>query len=113
MKNRKQYLTVRETTDKAFIALETENLTIPTWKIDYVIEKLNEIMDLVVDMGQEDELFFKKLMPGLKKVNINNDTENIGIVWVSNDDRVVGALYYGAAKVCMETIRNIAEKEEW
>ena len=110
MKIRKQYLTVTETTDKAFIALETENLTIPTWKIDYVIEKLNEIMDLVVDMGQEDELFFKKLMPGLKKVIINNDTENIGIVWMSNDDRVIGYLYYGYSRVCMENLCNIADK---
>ena len=113
MKNRKQYLTVKETTDKAFIALETENLTIPTWKIDYVIEKLDIIMDLVVDMGQEDEPFFKKLIPGLKKVTINNEIGTIYIVWVSNGDKVIGTLYYGAAKVCIETIRNIAEKEEW
>ena len=113
MKNRKQYLTVTEKTDKAFIAVETENLTIPTWKIDYVIEKLNGIIDLVVHFGQEVEPLLKRFMPGLKKLTINNDTENIGIVWMSNDDRVIGTLYYGAAKVCMETIRNIAEKEEW
>ena len=98
MKIRRQYLTVTETTDKAFIDVETENLTIPTWKIDYVIEKLNEIMDLVVDMGQEDEPFFKKLIPGLEKVTINNENESIGVVWVFNDDRVIGALYYGCAR---------------
>ena len=110
MKIRKQYLTVTETTDKAFIDVETENLTIPTWKIDYVIEKLNEIMDLVVDMGHEDEPFFKKLMPGLKKVTINNWNETISIVWISNDDRVVGTLYYGAAKDCIVDIVNSVDK---
>lgn len=98
MKNRKQYLVVTETTDKAFIDVESENLTIPTWKIDYIIEKFNEIMDLVVDMGQEDEPFFKKLMPGLKKITIDHVLETINIVWVSNDDRVIGTLYYGEAK---------------
>lgn len=101
MKIRKQYLTVTEKTDKAFIALETENLTIPTWKIYYVIEKLNEIMDFVVDMGQEDEPFFKKLIPGLKKVTINNKNKTIGIVWVFDDDRVAGTLYYGSDKYCI------------
>ena len=110
MKNRKQYLTVRETTDKAFIALATENLTIPTWKIDYVIEKLKEIMNFVVDMGQEDEPFFKKLIPGLKKVTINNEIETIYIVWVSNDDRVVGTLYYGDARDCIVDMVNSADK---
>ena len=110
MKIRKQYLTVTETTDKAFIDVETENLTIPTWKIDYVIEKLKEIMDFVVDMGQEDEPFFKKLIPGLKKVTINNWNETISIVWISNDDRVVGTLYYGAAKDCIVDIVNSVDK---
>ena len=110
MKIRKQYLTVTETTDKAFIDVETENLTIPTWKIDYVIEKLKEIMDFVVDMGQEDEPFFKKLIPGLKKVTINNVIETIYIVWVSNGDRVVGTLYYGAAKDLIIDIVNSVDK---
>ena len=110
MKIRKQYLTVTETTDKAFIDVETENLTIPTWKIDYVIEKLNEIMDLVVDMGQEDEPFFKKLMPGLKKVTINNWNETISIVWVSNDDRIIGTLYYGNARDCIVDMVNSVDK---
>ena len=110
MKIRKQYLTVTETTDKAFIAVETENLTIPTWKIYYVIEKLNEIMDFVVDMGQEDEPFFKKLIPGLKKVTINNEIETISIVWISNDDRVIGTLYYGAARDCIVDIVNSVDK---
>ena len=110
MKIRKQYLTVTETTDKAFIAVETENLTIPTWKIYYVIEKLNEIMDFVVDMGHEDELFFKQLIPGLEKVTINNETETISIVWIFNDDKVVGTLYYGAAKDCVVNIVNSVYK---
>ena len=110
MKNRKQYLVVTETTDKAFIDVETENLTIPTWKIDYVIEKLKEIMDFVVDMGQEDEPFFKKLIPGLKKVTINNDIGTIYIVWVSNDDRVVGVLYYGTSRDCMVDMVNNVDK---
>ena len=110
MKNRKQYLTVTETTDKAFIDVETENLTIPTWKIDYVIEKLNEIMDFVVDMGHEDEPFFKQLIPGLKKVTINNAIETISIVWIFNDDRVVGTLYYGAAKDGIIDIVNSVDK---
>ena len=110
MKNRKQYLVVTETTDKAFIDVETENLTILTWKIDYVIEKLKEIMDFVVDMGQEDEPFFEKLIPGLKKVTINNDIGTIYIVWVSNDDRVVGTLYYGAAKDCIVDMINSVDK---
>lgn len=110
MKNRKQYLVVTETTDKAFIDVETENLTIPTWKIDYVIEKLKEIMDFVVDMGQEDEPFFKKLIPGLKKVTINNEIETIYIVWVSNDDRVVGTLYYGTARNCILDMVNSVDK---
>ena len=112
MKIRKQYLTVTETTDKAFIAVETENLTIPTWKIDYVIEKLNGIMDLVVNIGQEVEPFLKPFIPGLKKVTINNDIGTISIVWTSNGDRVVGTLYYGTARDCMETMFNIAEEEE-
>ena len=110
MKNRKQYLVVTETTDKAFIDVETENLTIPTWKIDYVIEKLKEIMDLVVDMGQEDEPFFKKLIPGLKKVTIDNVIEIIYIVWVSNDDRIIGTLYYGNARDCIVDMVNSADK---
>ena len=110
MKIRKQYLTVTETTDKAFIDVETENLTIPTWKIDYVIEKLKEIMDFVVDMGQEDEPFFKKLIPGLKKVTINNEIETISIVWISNDDRVVGTLYYGNARDCIVDMVNSVDK---
>ena len=110
MKIRKQYLTVAETTDKAFIDVETENLTIPTWKIDYVIEKLKEIMDFVVDMGQEDEPFFKKLIPGLKKININNEIENISIVWISNDDRFVGTLYYGTARDYIVDIVNSVDK---
>ena len=45
MKIRKKYLTVSETTEDAFIALETENLNIPEWKLDYTIKALNEIMD--------------------------------------------------------------------
>ena len=98
MKNRKQYLTVTETTDKAFIALETENLTIPTWKIDVAINTFYEIMDFVVDMGQEDEPFFKKLIPGLEKVFINTENEAIGMALVVNDDRIRGLLYYGTAK---------------
>ena len=110
MQNRKQYLVVTETTDKAFIDVETKNLTIPTWKIDYVIEKLNEIMDLVVDMGQEDELFFKKLIPGLEKVTINNDIGAIYIVWVSNDDRVLGTLGYGCARDCMIDLVNSVDE---
>ena len=110
MKIRKQYLTVTEITDKAFIALDIENLTIPTWKIDYVIEKLNEIMDFVVDMGQEDEPFFKKLIPGLKKVSIDHDNEAIGIVWVFNDDRVLGTLYYGKSKDYMVDLFNRIDK---
>ena len=110
MKNRKQYLVVTEVTDKAFIDVETENLTIPTWKIDYVIEKLKEIMDFVVDMGQKDEPFFKKLIPGLKKVIINNDIEIICIVWVSNNDRVAGVLYYGTFRDCMvDMVNNVDE----
>ena len=112
MKNRKQYLVVTETTDKAFIDVETENLTIPTWKIDYVIEKLKEIMDLVVDMGQEDEPFFKKLIPGLKKVTIKNYIETIYIVWVSNNDRVVGTLYYGNVRDCIVDMVN-SQENEW
>ena len=110
MKIRKQYLTVTETTDKAFIAVETENLTIPTWKIDYVIEKLNGIMDLVVNIGQEVEPFLKPFIPGLKKVTINNDIGTISIVWISNGDRVVGTLYYGAAKDCIVDIVNSVDK---
>ena len=110
MKIRRQYLTVTETTDKAFIDVETENLTIPTWKIDYVIEKLKEIMDFVVDMGQEDEPFFKKLIPGLKKVTINNEIETIYIVWVSNDDRIIGTLYYGNARDCIVDMVNSVDK---
>ena len=110
MKIRKQYLVVTETTDKAFIDVETKNLTIPTWKIDYVIEKLNEIMDFVVDMGQEDEPFFKKLIPGLKKITINNEIGIISIVWISNDDRVLGTLYYGTAKDSIENTINIINK---
>ena len=110
MKNRKQYLVVTETTDKAFIDVETEHLTIPTWKIDYVIEKLKEIMDFVVDMGQEDEPFFKKLIPGLKKVTINNEIETIYIVWVSNDDRIIGTLYYGNARDCIVDMVNSVDK---
>ena len=112
MKNRKQYLTVRESTDKAFIALETENLTIPTWKIDYVIEKLNCIMDLVINIGEEVEPFLKPFIPGLKKVTINNDIGIISIVWISNGDRVAGTLYYGTAKDYIVTMINIAEEEE-
>ena len=110
MKIRKQYLVVTETTDKAFIDVETENLTILTWKIDYVIEKLKEIMDFVVDMGQEDEPFFKKLIPGLKKVTINNEIETIYIVWVSNDDRIIGTLYYGNARDCIVDMVNSVDK---
>ena len=110
MKIRKQYLTVTETTDKAFIDVETENLTIPTWKIDYVIEKLKEIMEFVVDMGQEDVPFFKKLIPGLKKVTINNEIETISIVWISNDDRIIGTLYYGTSRDCMVDIVNNVDK---
>ena len=67
-------------------------------------------MDFVVDMGQEDEPFFKKLIPGLKKVTINNVIETIIIVWISNDDRVVGTLYYGATKDCMVDIVNSVDK---
>jgi hypothetical protein len=110
MKIRKQYLTVTETTDKAYIALDMENLNIPAWKIDYVIEKLNEIMDWVVDMGEKDESFFENLIPGLEKVTINNEIETIGIVWVSNDDRVVGTLYYGTARDCMLDMVNSVDK---
>ena len=110
MKIRKQYLVVTETTDKAFIDVETKNLTIPTWKIDYVIEKLKEIMDFVVDMGQEDEPFFKKNIPGLEKVTINNDIGTISIVWIYNDDRVLGALYYGDARDCMVDMVNSVDK---
>ena len=102
MKIRKKYLTVSETTEDTFIALESENLNIPEWKLDYTIKTLNEIMDWVVDMGQtqEDEPFFKALIPGLEKVTINNENETIGIVWVFNDDKVVGTLYYGDARDC-------------
>ena len=110
MKIRKQHLTVTETTDKAFIAIETENLTIPTWKIDYVIEKLNGIMDLVVHIGQEVEQFLKPFIPGLKKVTINNDIGTISIVWMSNGDRVVGTLYYGNARDCIVDIVNSVDK---
>ena len=110
MKIRKQYLTVTETTDKAFIDVETENLTIQTWKIDYVIEKLNAIMDLVVKFGQEVEPFLKPFIPGLRKVTINNDIETISIVWKSNGDIVVGTLYYGAAKDCIVDIVNSVDK---
>ena len=110
MKIRKQYLTVTETTDKAFIDVETENLTIPTWKIDYVIEKLNDIMDLVVYIGQEVEQFLKPFIPGLEKVTINNDIGTISIVWISNGDRVVGTLYYGKAKDCIIDIVNSVDK---
>ena len=110
MKNRKQYLTVTETTDKAFINIATENLTIPTWKIDYVIEKLNGIMDLVINIGEEVEPYLKPFIPGLKKVTINNADKIIGIVWMSNDDRVIGSLYYGDTRVCIENIRNSVDK---
>ena len=110
MKNRKQYLVVKETTDKAFIDVETENLTIPTWKIDYVIEKLNAIMDLVVNIGQEVEPFLKPFIPGLEKVTINNDIGTISIVWISNGDRVVGTLYYGNARDCIVDMVNSADK---
>ena len=110
MKNRKQYLTVTETTDKAFIALETENLTIPTWKIDYVIEKLNGIMDLVVNVGDEVEPYLKPFIPGLEKIAIYNEIGTISIVLVSNGDRVRGALYYGEAKDCMVDMFNSVDK---
>ena len=111
MKIRKQYLTVTETTDKAIIVLETENLTIPTWKIDYVIEKLNGIMDLVVNIGKEVEPFLKPFIPGLKKVTINTYIETISIVLVSNDDRIVGTLYYGTARDCMvDRLNSVDEK---
>ena len=110
MKIRKQYLTVSEITDKAFIAVATENLTIPTWKIDYVIEKLNGIMDLVINIGEEVEPFLKPFIPGLKEVTINNEDETIGIVLVSNNDRLVGTLYYGTARDCMLDIINSVDK---
>ena len=110
MKNRKQYLTVTETTDKAFINVETENLTVPTWKIDYVIDKLNEIMDLVVNIGDEVEPYLKPFIPGLEKITINNENETIGIVWISNGDRFVGTLYYGMARDCIVNMVNIVYK---
>ena len=110
MKIRKQYLTVSETTDKAFIEVTTENLTIPTWKIDYVIEKLNGIMDLVINIGEEVEPYLKPFIPGLKKVTINNDNETIGIVWMSNGDRVIGTLYYGTTKDFIVDMINSVDK---
>ena len=107
MKIRKQYLTVTEMTEDAFIALETENLTIPEWKLDYTIRALNEIMDWVVNYGQEDVPFFKKLNPSLEKVSISTESETIGIVWVFNNDRVIGTLYYGETKnSAVEIINN-------
>ena len=112
MKNRKQYLVVSETTDKAFIEVATENLTIPKWKIDYVIEKLNGIMDLVINIGEEVEPFLKPFIPGLKKVTINNENETIGIVLVSNNDRLVGTLYYGTTRDCVVDMVNSVEEEE-
>lgn len=103
MKIRKKYLTASETTEDAFIALESENLNIPEWKLDYTIKALNEIMDWVVNYGQtqEDEPFFKKLMPVLEKVIIDSERETIGVVWVCDNDRVVGTLYYGDARRVM------------
>nr|DAH43881.1 MAG TPA: hypothetical protein [Caudoviricetes sp.] len=113
MKIREKYLTVSETTEDTFIALETENLNIPEWKFDDTIKALNEIMDWVVNYGQtqEDEAFFKKLNPSLEKVFINNELETISVSWVFNDDRVVGTLYYGAARdVILETIKFVNKK---
>ena len=111
MRIRKQFLAVTEVTDKAFIALETKNPNIPEWKIDYTIEKLNEIMDWVVDMGEEDESFFKKLIPGLETVIIDRAIGTIGITELVIDDRVTGTLYYGAARDCMLDMFNGVEEK--
>ena len=113
MKIRKKYLTVSETTEDTCIIIESENLNIPEWKLNYTIKALNEIMDWVVNYGQtqEDEAFFKKLNPSLEKVTINIELETIGVVWVFNNDKVVGTLYYGDTReIMLNMINSVDEK---
>ena len=44
-------------------------------------------------------------------MTIDNDEETISVMWVSNDDRVRGTLYYGKARDFMVAMFNSVDKK--